>query len=315
MRQQDTELEATQSLQVTSPYGLRALLGIRRYVTEQVEPDDIIHAHLFPPFYHLAILKWFGDARCRLVFTEHSTSNRRRSTTLGHMLDFRLYANYEQVITVSQGAEQELLKWQPSLTGKTRVVTNGVSLFYNRVIQRPFKTRLKIVSVGHLRRAKNYDTALRAVALLSNLDFDYEIAGEGDCRAELLRLRKELGLETKVRFLGHVRDIPELLASADIFLMPSRWEGFGLAAVEAMNASLPLVVSDVAGLREIVNGAEPGALLVDPQSPASIAKALSRLLTSSDLRQQLGENSFYQSQRYSIAQMVEKHIKVYDELT
>ena len=86
-----------------------------------------------------------------------------------------------------------------------------------------------------------------------------------------MRLEKSLGLEGKVRFLGHVDDVRGLLKKADIFLIPSRWEGFGLAAVEAMNAGLPVIASDVAGLREIVGRTPPSGLLVNPEKPGEIA--------------------------------------------
>jgi glycosyltransferase involved in cell wall biosynthesis len=127
-------------------------------------------------------------------------------------------------------------------------------------------------------------------------------------------LRRELGIESKVHFLGHVDSIPDLLAGADIFLMPSNWEGFGLSAVEAMNASLPLVVSNVPGLREIVNGGPACALLVDPESPEAIAAGLRQLLVSPALRGQFGKNAFKQAQNFSINSMVESYINLYDEL-
>jgi glycosyltransferase involved in cell wall biosynthesis len=307
-------LDGAGSLGLDSPYGFDAYHGIRCYVAENVKPDDIIHAHLFPPILYLSLLKLLAGLRCHLICTEHSTSNRRRNIVLGRFLDTVTYAAYERVIAISEGVEQELLKWKPGLKEKTRVIFNGMDLYFGRVLQRGPKKRLKVLSVGNLRAVKNYDNALKAVALRRDWDFEYHIAGKGQYGEELSQLCKRLDLESRVCFLGYVDSIPELLASADIFLMPSHWEGFGLAAVEAMNASLPLVVSNVAGLREVVDGDAACALLVDPESPKSIAGGIRQLLTSPDLRLQLGAAAFHQAQRFSVDRMVEDYLDLYGEL-
>ncbi len=314
MEQKDYEMDGARSLGLKSPYELMAFHGIYRYVAKNVKPADIVHVHLFPPIFYLSLLKILGQLQCHLVCTEHNTHNRRRGTVLGRVLDTVTYAGYEHIINISEGVEQELLKWKPGLIGKTSVIYNGVDLSFTQVIQRDLKKRLKVLSVGNLYRKKNYDNALRAVDLLKDLDFEYHIAGKGECEESLIRLCQELDLESKVRFLGYVESIPELLASADIFLMPSSWEGFGLAAVEAMNASLPLVVSDVAGLREIVNSDSPCALLVTPESHESIAEGIRQLLVSPKLRLQLGGNSFQHAQKFGNDQMVENYLRLYAEL-
>jgi len=311
--QRDHDLKGAQSLGLKSPYGLKALLGVRRYIMGNVQPGDILHAHLFPSLFYVSLLTIIGGVRCHLVGTEHSTSNRRRGTLLGRLLDSITYAGYGQIVAISPGVEQELLNWKPGLRGKTRIIFNGVQLFFEKEIRREQRELLKVLSVGYLRPAKNYENALRAVALLKDLDFEYEIAGTGECQDSLLQLSRELDLKDRVHFLGYVEDIPKLLASADIFLMPSQWEGFGLAAVEAMNASLPLVVGDVPGLREIVQGASECALLVEPASPESIAAGMRRLLASTTLRLELGHHAFSQAQKFSLNTMIESYIKLYGE--
>ena len=315
-RYPDADINGCLSLGLKNPYAPQAFYGVYRYVKDNVRSGDVIHVHLFPSILFVALMDIFCSLDCPLVFTEHSTSNRRRGTTWGKLLDSMIYSRYEYIIAISRGVERKLLEWQPHLYGKTRVIYNGVPLTFDKMVRRSSKKRVAVLSVGSLRRAKNYDGALRAVALLKNLDFEYWVAGSGECEKELRTLCRELGLESRVRFLGYVarEELPRLLASADIFLMPSLWEGFGLAAVEAMNASLPLVVSDVPGLREIVGDDPPCAIFVDPESPESIAQALCRLLVSHELRAELGANSFQKARRFSRERMVENHLKFYEEL-
>ena len=313
MQQQDPDLDDSNSLGLSSPYDLRALMEINRYIKEHVQKGDVVHAHLFPPLFFVSFLKPFQRKDIHLVGTEHSTSNRRRNTLLGRMIDGITYRGYEQVVAISTGVEQELVKWKPALCGKTRVIHNGVDLPFIRSPKHPNTGRLKVLSVGNLRPAKNYANALNAVSLLKEMDFEYQIAGEGKLQAELVQLANDLGIANKVSFLGYIDSVYEFFATADIFLMPSLWEGFGLAAVEAMNAGLPLIVSDVPGLRELVDGEDPCALLVDPESVVSIADGLRQLLQSSQMRQQLGGQAFEVSQKFSIEKMVTSHISFYEQ--
>jgi glycosyltransferase involved in cell wall biosynthesis len=314
MQQKDDVLDGAQSLALNNPYTLKALQGINRYLDKYVKPDDILHVHLFPSMLYASFFFILGRVPCHLVCTEHSTSNRRRGTLLGRSLDTFTYAGYEQVIAISMGVEQELLDWKPELKGRTKVIYNGVNLNFAQVIRREPKAHLIVLSVGNLRPAKNYEQTLAAIALLKDFDFEYQIAGEGASEPSLRQLCRELGIESKVKFLGYVHSVSELLASADIFLMPSKWEGFGIAAVEAMNAGLPVILSDIPGLREIADDDSSCAFLVNPEDPHSIAQAVERLLVSPELRTQLGESAFRRAQKFGVDQMVEKYIRVYEQL-
>jgi len=90
---------------------------------------------------------------------------------------------------------------------------------------------------------------------------------------------QRLNLGGSVRWLGHREDVPDLLASADVFVLPSRWEGFGSVLVEAMAVEIPIVASDLPAIREVVEHGR-SALLVAPESSASLASALVTSLTN-----------------------------------
>ena len=109
-----------------------------------------------------------------------------------------------------------------------------------------------IVSVGNCAACKNHNAILRALALdgprtdLAYLHVGRE-AGAGDERS----LAADLGISARVRFMGSMDDISPALAAADVFVMPSLYEGFGVAAVEAMGAGLPVILSDAPGLKDL----------------------------------------------------------------
>jgi glycosyltransferase involved in cell wall biosynthesis len=140
------------------------------------------------------------------------------------------------------------------------------------------------------------------------------IAGEGPERSALERRARELGLLQRVRFLGQRDDAGDLLAACDIFALPSRAEGLGVAALEAMAAARPVVASAVGGLAEAVEHERTG-LLVPPEEPEALAAALARLLEDPALRKRLGDAGPARVREgYSAERMVEAYEALYAEV-
>ena len=107
-------------------------------------------------------------------------------------------------------------------------------------------------------------------------------------------------------------DVPDLLAAADILAVPSRWEGFGLAAAEGLAAGIAVVASDVHGLSEVVGDA---GLLVPPEDPAALRSALRTLAARPALRRSLGERGRARAaERFDLARMVARYEALYREL-
>lgn len=295
------------SLGLINLYSMSTFFKIRAYVKSNCSKNDIVHTHLFPTnlFTGHAALGW----GCRVVTTEHSTHNRRREKWWGKVLDRQIYRRYCRIFCISEGTKKAIEEWQPKVAGKTVVVNNGVDLNFDQMPTATCNDIPVIVSIGRLHPSKNYETALRALATLNDLDFVYKIAGAGAKETDLRKLAIELGLENKVQFLGYVDSPAELLASSDIFLITSLWEGFGLAAVEAMNAGLPLIASKIAGLKEVV-GPDCG-VLVDPSSSAEIAEAVRNLLQDKNKRTQMRLPSFERARLFSAEKMVSNYINHY----
>lgn len=107
-----------------------------------------------------------------------------------------------------------------------------------------------LLSVGELNTNKNHQIVLRAVAGIKNKNICYGICGRGAKKAELQKLAVKLGIDERVSFLGFRNDIPRVLAAADCFVFPSKREGLGIAAIEAMAAGVPMITSDCRGTRE-----------------------------------------------------------------
>lgn len=167
-----------------------------------------------------------------------------------------------------------------------------------------------VVTVGRLADVKNHQRLIRAAAGLEGLVL--LIAGDGECRASLEQMISGLDEDSSVRLLGEVmpRDLGRLFAAADAFILPSLWESFGLAPLEAAAAGLPIAVSDIPAMREVVREPEAGnALFFNPESEVDIRSALVRLRDDRDLRTRLSQQSLTLAGAYSVDAMAEGFLR------
>jgi glycosyltransferase involved in cell wall biosynthesis len=136
-----------------------------------------------------------------------------------------------------------------------------------------------VVAIGRLHRQKGFDVLVRAATRWpAGRRVVVAIAGDGPQRAALASQIEELGVD--VRLLGDRSDIADLLQAADVVAMPSRWEGWPLAAGEVLAAGRPFVASAVGGLPEVVGDA---AKLVAPDDETALAVAIARFLDDTEL--------------------------------
>ena len=309
----EPQVQHALSAGLQTPYSINSFLKLMRYFIDYVKPNDIVHAHLSPCLFYCAtakrLLRWPGP----LVSTEHHTTNNRRGKLHGRLLDRLTYPMMSTVVCISKGARDALEKWMPCTYNRTLIIPNGIESRFEVIPERIEKPILSLLSVGRLHPSKNYSTILQALVGLKR-EWEYQIAGDGPLQSDLERLTHELGIAERVRFLGHVPDVAPLLSKADIFLIPSAWEGFGLAAVEAMDAGLPIIASDIPGLQELSDPKSPSLILVDPNNPGSITRELLNLADSPQLRKQLGKRAFGRAKLYTLDQCIEKHICLYENL-
>ena len=174
---------------------------------------------------------------------------------------------------------------------------------------------LLLLGLAKLTRRKGFDLLLTALARLGDDPrWVFALGGDGPEAEPLAARAAELGLSERVRFLGRRDDVPELLDAADLFVMPSRAEGLGVAALEAMAAGLPVIASRVGGLGQAVVHEGTG-LLVPPDDVDALEAALRRLLDDGALRERLGAaGPNHIAEHYSADTMVDAYLALYREV-
>ena len=166
-------------------------------------------------------------------------------------------------------------------------------------------------SAARLHPLKQLDMAIRILADRPN--WNLALAGQGPDEARLRQLAAELGVSDRVHFVGEIAPerVGTFLATLDLFVFPSRAETFGLAAVEAAHAGIPVVANDLPVLREVLSyRGEPAAVFVDASDSALLAAAVAGVLEDSALSQRLRRNAKGLTLRYSVEAMVDDYVAI-----
>lgn len=224
----------------------------------KIKPD-VVHSHMF----HSNIISRFSCLLSmnfsRLICSAH---NKNEGGKL-RMFCYR-FTDYLCFLTtnVSQEALDHFIKIKAFRYEKSKLVYNGIdfkrfsfSQENRKEIRREFSVeddQTLLLSVGRLTEAKDYPNLLHALSKMNYKKIKLLIIGEGHLKTELLKLVESLGLGRHVQFVGIRHDVQKFYSGADLFVLPSRWEGFGLVVAEAMGTLCPVVATDAGGVSEVV---------------------------------------------------------------
>lgn len=256
---------------------------------------DVIHSHLFTmAVYGTAVGLLEGVPH---IITMHGTQ--RNTTALRRRIALRwAFRHSHTVVAVSEHTRDHLVQALGQNFDNLQVIPNGVEDIKGdptlvRVELGIDPDELLIVLVGNMWHRKGHIRVLRALARLGDVVPAWRIAIAGrreDAAPEIERFIAEHGWHKKVHLLGTRSDIPDLLAAANIFAMPSDWEGLPLALLEAMFAQCAIVATRAGGIAEAIQDGNNG-LLVDPTDDEKMAAALQRLMTDEPLRERLSSSA------------------------
>jgi glycosyltransferase involved in cell wall biosynthesis len=231
----------------------------------------------------------------------------------------------QKIICVSNAVKDFVVKYEGINKQKICVIYNGVAWIFdesdeyraNRGELGFADTDIVVISVGSLVENKGHRVLLDAVELLlrRRKNIKLIIAGDGPLRKDLEQYVSRRKLAESVFLAGPVRDVRKLLASGDIFVLPTiRREGLGLAIVEAMSQALPVVASELGGVSEAVKDGKSG-FVVRPNDAGSLKQALERLIVSKRLRRAMGtEGKKIADEKFTMIKMVAETESLYDSL-
>lgn len=277
---------------------------------------DLVHSHNSSPQLFVAIAN-HGN-RSILVTTEHNTDNRKRHILFYRFVERWMYSKYERIICISMETESNLRdylgeKWL-KIFGKDKLLTipNGVNvqLFKEAKPKLNKDEDFVIVMVAAFRPQKDHITLLKAMSLLPE-GYELWLVGDGELRLFVENEIKRMGLQKRVHLLGNRIDVPEIIKSSDVVVLSSHWEGFGLAAVEGMAAGKPVIVSDVDGLKQVVEGF---GILFPQGDFETLAKEIRHLAEDKDYAANIAKLCQQRAADFDISVMTNNYNKLYQKI-
>ena len=297
-----------------SVYNPLHIIRLRKYLVKY----DIVHVHLFPALYWVAIASLFCSKSPYLVFTEHNITNRRFESKWSKYIDKMVYSSYDTVIGITKDIVH-LVADRFALHEKVVLIENGVDI--QKIKEATALSRQKIsaicnsdstdkkilVQVSAFREQKDQLTLIKALNYLPE-NVILILAGDGVLRESVTRATEDLGLASRVFFIGNYDNVPALLKSADLVLLSSQYEGMSLSSIEGMASGKPFVASDVPGLREVVEGA---GILFPYRDEKKLANEISKLLNDKEHYTAVVKSCLERASTYDIHKMVNKHVSLY----
>jgi len=248
----------------------------------------LLHSWKLPTIYH-----WHNPPRALIahltpVKTLKGKLIRFFSGVVARFTDRRVITKH---VSMSREISELLIKNDWTVKDKILFLPNAVDVPSISRINKLNKNIVPVIgSVSNFRPQKDHETLIRAFKILFDWGINSELwlVGDGPTRPFIERLTRELGIDSKVRFIGTVLNPSEMYSQFDVFALSSNYEGHPLVVLEAMSYGLPIVATKISSIPETVIDGVNG-LLVKPKDPEDLALALKKLLTDQSLSKRLGE--------------------------
>ena len=266
----------------------RTVIAIRKEI-RKFNPDLIsLHASKAGALGRLAAL----GTKCPLLYTPHCWSfvDGFQNAGIYRFIEKSLAPATTKLITVSEDERQFGLSKGIGKPEQTLTIHNGVKDRFQNIetSAREADPTVKIVMVGRFEKQKDQFLLVQALNTLRDLPWKLTFLGDGPLKKDCLELVESLGMQDQIEFSGYSESVEEVLKQHDVFTLITNWEGFPRSILEAMAASLPVIVTDVGGSRESVLDGVTGNL-VKGGDVNELADAIRALISDQKLRAGMGE--------------------------
>ena len=293
--------------------GFDTKIIFRLYKLFKKEKPDVIHTHRYiMPYVIPAAI--FANVPVR-VHTIHNIADKEVGKFQRRIN--KLFYKYCKVIPVSVSplVKKSVIEEYQLLDNEIPMIYNGID--FKKCIQKNDYSnkngKISILHIGRFSEQKNHLGLIESFKIVheNTPNAVLKLIGSGDLEKVVRDKVKELNLEECVEFLGLKTNVYPYLNEADIFVLPSLWEGMPITLIEAMATGLPIVATGVGGVPDMIESGATG-LLVN-SSKEQIAEALLKLISDSKLRQEMGKATRLASEQFSAQEMAKKYAFIYND--
>ena len=282
---------------------------LRRIMGE--ERPDVVHTHLDVIKYAVAAARLAGIPKC--VHTVHNVADKEAEGKVQKAINgFYFRQGWAVPVALSPEVQSSVVSFYGLERERVPVVYNGVEL--SRCLPKEdyrAGEEFHILHIGRFNEQKNHGLLLRVFAKLArrNPYLRLELLGDGELRQDMEGLAEELGIRERVSFLGAQSDVYPYLHNADLFLLPSKYEGIPMTIIEAMGTGLPIVATAVGGVPDMLENGVDGMTV--PCEEESVCAACQALIDDEALRERLGRAARGNAERFSAQTMGKRYLEIY----
>ena len=275
------------------------------------EKPDVVHTHLDVIKYAVAAARFSGVKHC--VHTVHNVAHEEAEGRLQKIVNtiyFKL--GWSMPVALSPEVRRTIVSFYGLKEETVPMIYNGVDLGKCTTKEDySLSEPACLLHIGRFNDQKNHTGLLEAFSLVlkRHPNCSLKLIGDGDLREAMERYAEALKIRDKVLFLGSQSNVHPFLQEADLFLLPSKFEGMPMTIIEAMGTGLPIVATAVGGVPDMLTDSESG-LLVSCE-PEEVAEAVCKLLDSEHLRKKLGTNACLDSKQFGAAHMAQCYCDCY----
>lgn len=287
---------------------LRCIIRLRK-VIKKIKPD-VIHTHLYALKY--AVLASIG-LNIPVIHTVHNIAQ-KESSRLNRKINKIFYKlNCAVPVALSDEIRTSIVSEYKLHESHVPIIFNGIDLSKciakkDYVLHNP----ARIVHVGRFFEQKNHNCMINVMSkIYSKVPVHLDFYGDGPLMDDIKEQSKILRLENVISFQGVSSNIYQHLNTADIFILPSKWEGMPISIIEAMGTGMPIIASRVGGIPDMLRHRESGILIVPEEK--ELENAILDLLENAELRKALGREAKKMSEKFSVVNMAKSYLLLYGE--
>lgn len=275
------------------------------------EKPNVVHTHLGAARYAMPMAV-LCEVPCK-IHTVHNIAQQEQEK-VGKIINRFFFRRCNVIpVALSEKVKKTIEDVYGMPAQKVPVIFNGIDLSRCQVkTDYTKKGTFTILHIGRFMDVKNHELILKSFArfVKQHPDTRLELIGDGVLREKMEQLAIKLGIEKEVQFAGVQSNVYPWLHNADVFILPSKFEGLPMTLIEAMGTGLPIIASAVGGIPDLLKN-EDEALLIDP-TEEGIVQSLEILYDDGERRESLGQKALQKSVHFSAQAMAKEYLKLYE---
>ena len=276
-------------------------------VLKRIDPQ-VIHVHLFPSMYYSFFVNMI--LHIPMVYHEHSTTNNRMNISRFEFFERFIYAQYQTIIAASDSIRLKLLEYLSNDSEINVLAVNNGILLNKNILPKSLGLKIKysIIIISRFSIEKDHRTIILASKYLDK-NCDFHFFGDGPLQSEVQNLASNEGLDRHNYIFHGFRDnLQPIINKMDLSILSSKWEGFGLAALETMSFGLPTIGTEVDGLSSVIGSAD---MLFKVGDYLKLAEIVNKLLSNDEFYSNCSKIAIDRSKMFDLKTTVSEIDKIY----